>query len=148
MVRPAFARTAWSPAGNASGINDAAAVAPAEERCGLQKRCRSHRFVGTLCRPGQHGNGPDPGFARRTPKAGWKIEDLDLSKPTKRSPRRGLGQPWDTSKSTSMAARLRSATRSAHQAAALVNPFECRSATPEGPRHRVHRWWHGHRYVR
>ncbi len=82
-LRPAFSKDGTVTAGNASGINDGAAVvllmsrAEAEKR-GLEPLATIRSFAHAGVSPEIMGTGPIPASRKALEKAGWKIDDLDL----------------------------------------------------------------------
>jgi acetyl-CoA C-acetyltransferase len=82
-LRPAFDKDGTVTAGNASGINDGAAVGRADVAGGGQEArhqaARPHRSWATAgVDPSIMGTGPIPASRRRWKKAGWTVNDLDL----------------------------------------------------------------------
>jgi acetyl-CoA C-acetyltransferase len=82
-LRPAFSKEGTVTAGNASGINDGAAVAvvmSAEEaeRRGIEPLARIVSYATAGVDPKIMGTGPIPASRRALEKAGWKVSDLDL----------------------------------------------------------------------
>ena len=82
-LRPAFGADGTVTAGNASGINDAAAalvVMSADEarRRGLQPLARIASFATAGVDPAVMGTGPIPSSRRALDRAGWNAGDLDL----------------------------------------------------------------------
>jgi acetyl-CoA C-acetyltransferase len=82
-LRPAFSKTGTVTAGNASGINDGAAVAvvmSAEEarRRGVAPLARIVSWATAGVDPSIMGTGPIPASRRALQKAGWDIGTLDL----------------------------------------------------------------------
>ena len=82
-LRPAFAKDGSVTAGNASGINDGAAVvllmsAAEAERRGLEPLARIASYATAGVDPAIMGTGPIPASRRALEKAGWSAEDLDL----------------------------------------------------------------------
>ncbi|MBI1777422.1 MAG: acetyl-CoA C-acetyltransferase [Proteobacteria bacterium] len=82
-LRPAFAKDGTVTAGNASGINDGAAVhvlmsASEAKRRGLEPIARIAGWATRGVDPAVMGSGPIPASRAALAKAGWKIEDLDL----------------------------------------------------------------------
>jgi acetyl-CoA C-acetyltransferase len=83
-LSPAFIRDGGSvTAGNASGLNDGAAVAlimTAEEakRRGLEPLARIASWAQAGVDPSIMGSGPIPASRKALEKAGWKVADLDL----------------------------------------------------------------------
>jgi len=82
-LRPAFSKDGTVTAGNASGINDGAAVtllmtaAEAEKR-GIEPLARIVSYATAGVDPAIMGTGPIPASRKALAKAGWKVEDLDL----------------------------------------------------------------------
>jgi acetyl-CoA C-acetyltransferase len=82
-LRPAFDKAGTVTAGNASGINDGAAVVVvtsakfAQER-GLRILGRIAGFASAGIDPKVMGMGPVPASRRALARAGWKASDLDL----------------------------------------------------------------------
>ena len=82
-LRPAFSKDGTVTAGNASGINDGAAVlvvmsgAEASRR-GLTPLARIASFATAGVDPAVMGTGPIPASRRALERAGWAIQDLDL----------------------------------------------------------------------
>jgi acetyl-CoA C-acetyltransferase len=82
-LRPAFSKDGTVTAGNASGINDGAAVtvlmsaAEAEKR-GIEPLARIVSYATAGVDPKIMGTGPIPASRRALEKAGWKVSDLDL----------------------------------------------------------------------
>ncbi len=82
-LRPAFSKDGTVTAGNASGINDGAAVlvvmsgAEAARR-GLTPLARIASFATAGVDPAVMGTGPIPSSRRALERAGWSIQDLDL----------------------------------------------------------------------
>jgi acetyl-CoA C-acetyltransferase len=82
-LRPAFSKTGTVTAGNASGINDGAAVLivmSAEEarRRGLTPLARIASFATAGVDPAIMGTGPIPSSRLALKRAGWSATDLDL----------------------------------------------------------------------
>lgn len=82
-LRPAFSKDGTVTAGNASGINDGAAVtvlmseANAEKR-GITPLARIVSYATAGVDPSIMGTGPIPASRRALEKAGWSVGDLDL----------------------------------------------------------------------
>lgn len=82
-LRPAFDKEGTVTAGNASGINDGAAVAvlmsaeEAEKR-GLKPLARIASWATAGVDPAIMGTGPIPASRKALEKAGWSVDDLDL----------------------------------------------------------------------
>ena len=120
-LRPAFAKDGTVTAANASGINDGAAAVVLMKASEAAKRgktplARIVSWAHAGVDPAIMGTGPIPASRAALAKAGWKIEDLDLIEANEAfaaqacAVNKDLG--WDTARSTSMAARSRSAIRS------------------------------------
>ncbi len=82
-LRPAFNKEGTVTAGNASGINDGAAVAvlmSAEEaaRRGVTPLARIVSWATAGVDPAVMGTGPIPASRKALEKAGWSVDDLDL----------------------------------------------------------------------
>ena len=82
-LRPAFAKDGTVTAGNASGINDGAAVVVLMKASEAAKRgkiplARIVSWAHAGVDPAIMGTGPIPASRAALAKAGWKIEDLDL----------------------------------------------------------------------
>ncbi len=82
-LRPAFDKEGTVTAGNASGINDGAAVtvlmsAEEAERRGITPLARIVSYATAGVDPSIMGTGPIPASRRALEKAGWKVDDLDL----------------------------------------------------------------------
>ena len=82
-LRPAFSKEGTVTAGNASGINDGAAVvmlmsrAEAEKR-GLPVLAKIKSWAHAGVDPAIMGTGPIPASQKALAKAGWTVQDLDL----------------------------------------------------------------------
>ncbi|MCL5777607.1 acetyl-CoA C-acetyltransferase [Limibaculum sp. FT325] len=82
-LRPAFEKDGTVTAGNASGINDGAAVtllmtAEEAERRGIEPLARIVSYATAGVDPKIMGTGPIPASRRALEKAGWKVGDLEL----------------------------------------------------------------------
>jgi acetyl-CoA C-acetyltransferase len=82
-LRPAFDKNGTVTAGNASGINDGAAVvilasASKAKELGLQPIARIKAFASAGVDPKYMGMGPVPASKRCLSRAGWTPQDLDL----------------------------------------------------------------------
>jgi acetyl-CoA C-acetyltransferase len=82
-LRPAFSKDGTVTAGNASGINDAAAAvvvmtAAEAERRGLKPLARIVSFATAGVDPAVMGTGPIPSSRKALERAGWTVGDLDL----------------------------------------------------------------------
>ena len=82
-LRPAFSKDGTVTAGNASGINDGAAVtvlmsAEEAERRGITPLARIVSYATAGVDPSIMGTGPIPASRRALEKAGWKADDIDL----------------------------------------------------------------------
>jgi acetyl-CoA C-acetyltransferase len=106
-LRPAFSNDGTVTAGNASGINDGAAVlvvmsaAEAHKR-GLTPLARIAAFATAGVDPAMMGTGPIPATRKALSRAGWRVGDLDLMEANEAfaaqacAVNKELG--WDTSK--------------------------------------------------
>ena len=106
-LRPAFNKEGTVTAGNASGINDAAAAvvlmsASEAAKRGLKPLARIVSFATAGVDPAVMGTGPIPSTRRAMERAGWKFDDLDLMEANEAfaaqaiAVNKDLG--WDTSK--------------------------------------------------
>jgi len=82
-LRPAFSKEGTVTAGNASGINDGAAVlvvmsASEAARRGLTPLARIASFATAGVDPAVMGTGPIPSSRKALKRAGWSTGDLDL----------------------------------------------------------------------
>ena len=82
-LRPAFAKDGTVTAGNASGINDGAAIlvlmsATAAKERGLKPLARIKSWATAGVDPSIMGTGPIPASRKALDKAGWSVSDLDL----------------------------------------------------------------------
>jgi acetyl-CoA C-acetyltransferase len=82
-LRPAFSKDGTVTAGNASGINDGAAVlvlmsASEATKRGLTPLARIAAFATAGVDPAVMGTGPIPSTRKVLQRAGWKVDDLDL----------------------------------------------------------------------
>ena len=82
-MRPAFDKEGTVTAGNASGINDGAAVvlmmsASRAEALGLTPLARIKAYASAGVEPHIMGSGPIPATQRCLERAGWSVDDLDL----------------------------------------------------------------------
>ena len=82
-LRPAFSKEGTVTAGNASGINDAAAAvvlmtAKEADRRGAAPLARIASWATSGVDPAIMGTGPIPASKAALEKAGWKVDDLDL----------------------------------------------------------------------
>ena len=82
-LRPAFSKDGTITAGNASGLNDGAAVtvlmtAAEAKRRGLNPLARIVAWATVGVDPAVMGTGPIPASRKALEKAGWKADDLDL----------------------------------------------------------------------
>jgi acetyl-CoA C-acetyltransferase len=82
-LRPAFSKDGTVTAGNASGLNDGAAVtvlmtAEEAERRGIEPLARIVSYATAGVDPSIMGTGPIPASRKALEKAGWKASDLDL----------------------------------------------------------------------
>lgn len=106
-LRPAFDREGSVTAGNASGINDGAAVlllmsASRAADLGIEPLAKVVSCSSAGVEPGIMGTGPIPASTKALERAGWSIDDLDLVEANEAfaaqaiSVNKGLG--WDTDK--------------------------------------------------
>ena len=106
-LRPAFARDGTVTAGNASGINDGAAVvvlmgADEAAKRGIEPMARIVSWATAGVDPSIMGTGPIPASRKALEKAGWRADDLDLVEANEAfaaqacAVNRDLG--WDTDK--------------------------------------------------
>ena len=106
-LRPAFDKEGTVTAGNASGINDGAAVvmvmtAETAKKHGLTPIAKIKSWAHAGVDPKVMGTGPIPATQKALEKAGWKHGDLDLIESNEAfaaqalSVNKGIG--WDTSK--------------------------------------------------
>ena len=82
-LRPAFAKEGTVTAGNASGLNDGAAVvvvmsASKAKELGLEPLARISGYASAGVDPAIMGSGPVPATQRCLKRAGWDVGDLDL----------------------------------------------------------------------
>ena len=82
-LRPAFDKDGTVTAGNASGLNDGAAVvvlmrAEEAERRGITPPARIASWASAGVDPSLMGTGPIPASRKALEKAGWHVSDLDL----------------------------------------------------------------------
>jgi acetyl-CoA C-acetyltransferase len=82
-LRPAFSKDGTVTAGNASGINDGAAVlvvmsAKEASRRGLKPLARIASFATAGVEPALMGTGPIPSSRKALERAGWGVHDLDV----------------------------------------------------------------------
>ncbi|MBO0733961.1 MAG: acetyl-CoA C-acetyltransferase [Methylocapsa sp.] len=82
-LKPAFTKDGTVTAGNASGINDGAAVvvlmsAKDAQSRGLTPLARIASWATAGVDPAIMGSGPIPASRKALEKAGWKVKDLDL----------------------------------------------------------------------
>ncbi len=82
-LKPAFSKEGTVTAGNASGINDGAAVlvlmsGEEAQRRGLTPLARIASFATAGVDPAVMGTGPIPATRRALERAGWSVGDLDL----------------------------------------------------------------------
>lgn len=82
-MRPAFDKEGTVTAGNASGINDGAAIllmmsASRAQALGLEPIARVAAYASAGVEPHIMGSGPIPATQRCLERAGWSVDDLDL----------------------------------------------------------------------
>ncbi|GAB2710347.1 acetyl-CoA C-acetyltransferase [Halomonas garicola] len=106
-LRPAFKPDGRVTAGNASGINDGAAVvmlcsAAKAEALGLEPLARIAGYANAAVDPAVMGIGPAPATRRCLEKAGWQIGELDLIEANEAFAAQALAVNqelgWDTSR--------------------------------------------------
>ena len=106
-LRPAFDKNGTVTAGNASGINDGAAVvvlasARKAKELGLQPLARIRAFASAGVDPKYMGMGPVPASKRCLSRAGWTPQDLDLMEINEAFAAQAIAvnrqMAWDTSK--------------------------------------------------
>jgi acetyl-CoA C-acetyltransferase len=106
-LRPAFSKEGTVTAGNASGINDAAAAlvlmsAKEAAKRGLTPLARIVSFATAGVDPAVMGTGPIPASRKALARAGWKTGDLDLIEANEAFAAQALAvnkdMGWDTSK--------------------------------------------------
>lgn len=106
-MKPAFKKDGTVTAGNASSLNDGAAVvmicsAEKAKELGLEPLARIAAYANAAVDPAIMGIGPAPATRRCLEKAGWSLEDLDLAEANEAfaaqalSVNKELG--WDVSK--------------------------------------------------
>ena len=81
-LKPAFSKDGTVTAGNASGLNDGAAVvvlmtADEAEKRGIEPLARIASWATAGVDPAIMGTGPIPASRKALEKAGWKVSDLD-----------------------------------------------------------------------
>ena len=146
-------------AGNASGINDGAAVvvlmsADEAKRRGLTPLARIVSWATAGVDPAVMGTGPIPSSRAALEKAGWSTDDLDLVEANEAfaaqacAVNKDLG--WDVDKVNVNGGAIASAIRSARRArdSDHLALRDAAARREEGPRDLVHRWRYGHRHVR
>ncbi len=82
-LKPAFSKDGTITAGNASGLNDGAAIvvlmsAQEAQKRGLAPLARIASWATAGVDPAIMGTGPIPASRKALEKAGWKVKDLDL----------------------------------------------------------------------
>jgi acetyl-CoA C-acetyltransferase len=106
-LRPAFDKNGTVTAGNASGINDGAAVvilasARKAKELGLKPLARIKAFASAGVDPKYMGMGPVPASKRCLSRAGWTPQDLDLMEINEAFAAQAIAvnrqMGWDTSK--------------------------------------------------
>ncbi|MGE5545554.1 MAG: acetyl-CoA C-acetyltransferase [Solirubrobacterales bacterium] len=106
-LKPAFDKAGTVTAGNASGINDGAAVtllmtADEAARRGIKPLARIAGWATAGVDPKIMGVGPVPASQKALAKAGWKHEDLDLIEANEAFASQAIavnkGMGWDTAK--------------------------------------------------
>jgi acetyl-CoA C-acetyltransferase len=106
-LQPAFKKGGVVTAGNASGINDGAAVAVVmssdkAKELGITPLCRIVSYASAGVEPAIMGTGPIPASKKALAKAGWKVADLDLIEANEAFAAQAVvvnkEMGWDTSK--------------------------------------------------
>jgi len=106
-LRPAFDREGTVTAGNASGINDGAAVllvmsADKAAELGLEPLAKIAAYSSAGVDPAIMGTGPIPASKKCLEKAGWSVADLDLIESNEAFAAQSMSvncdMEWDTSK--------------------------------------------------
>ena len=106
-LRPAFDREGTVTAGNASGINDGAAVllvmsADKAAELGLEPLATITAYSSAGVDPAIMGTGPIPASKKCLEKAGWSVDDLDLIESNEAFAAQSMSvncdMEWDTSK--------------------------------------------------
>jgi len=106
-LQPAFKKGGVVTAGNASGINDGAAVAVVmssdkAKELGITPLCRIVSYASAGVEPAIMGTGPIPASKKALAKAGWKVDDLDLIEANEAFAAQAVvvnkEMGWDTSK--------------------------------------------------
>jgi acetyl-CoA C-acetyltransferase len=106
-LRPAFDREGTVTAGNASGINDGAAVvlvmsADKAAELGLEPLASIAGYSSAGVDPAIMGTGPIPASKKCLEKAGWSVDDLDLIESNEAFAAQSMSvncdMQWDTSK--------------------------------------------------
>ena len=106
-LRPAFSKDGTVTAGNASGINDGAAVvlvmsAEKAKALGLEPMARVKAYASAGVDPAIMGTGPIPASRKCLEKAGWTVKDLDLIESNEAFAAQSLSVncdlEWDTDK--------------------------------------------------
>lgn len=106
-LRPAFSKDGTVTAGNASGINDGAAVvimmsAKKADELGLKPMARIKAYSSAGVDPSIMGMGPVPATQLCLKKAGWTHQDVDLMEINEAFAAQAIGvnkeMGWDTSK--------------------------------------------------
>lgn len=106
-LKPAFKKDGVVTAGNASGINDGAAVAvimsaDKAKELGIEPMARIASYASAGVDPKIMGTGPIPSSKKALEKAGWKVDDLDLIEANEAFASQAIAVNkelgWDTSK--------------------------------------------------
>jgi len=106
-LRPAFKKDGTVTAGNASGVNDGAAMvimmsATRAAQLGLKPLARVKAYASAGVEPSIMGMGPVPATQRARARAGWTVDDLELIEANEAIAAQALGVnrelEWDTSK--------------------------------------------------
>ena len=115
-LKPAFSKDGTVTAGNASGLNDAAAAvvvmtAAEAQRRGLTPMARIVSWATAGVDPAIMGTGPIPATRKALEKAGWSIKDLELveaNEPLSRPRRSQSTRTWAGIRRSSMSTAAQS----------------------------------------
>ena len=159
-LRPAFSKDGTITAGNASGLNDGAAVtvlmtAAEAARRGLEPLARIASWATVGVDPAVMGTGPIPASRKALEKAGWRADELDLVEANEAFAAQACAvnkdMGWDPAKVNVNGGAIAfgpSDRRLGHAGAGHAAARDGAARREEGPGHAVHRRRHGHRHVR
>ena len=159
-MRPAFAKDGTVTAGNASGINDGAAVVvlmsdDAAAKRGAQPLARIVSWATAGVDPAIMGSGPIPASRAALEKAGWTVDDLDLVEANEAFAAQACAvnkdMGWDTDRGERQRRRHRhrpSGRRLRRKGAGDPAFRDAEARRQEGTGDALHRRRHGHRHVR